>query len=380
MQLEVASLKDRAARWLAPRAGAAPSRADSPIACLQLDRDGVLQHVNRAACELLGYREAQMAGYPLWRFLLEEDGAIARMGWLRRLQDGSPGAPFESTFRRQNGSLARVEVREERTFDDEGAVSGLRAWLIDVSGCRERERALERRLDEMNRSHQAMQQFALAAAHDLNQPLRMAAAYVSLASKRANGRNDAEGLDLLNLAEEACHRMQGLVTGLLDWSLAGAGDAFGPPRPALAALEDALANLRLLLEEHGALVRYSPMPELPVHPARLTQVFQNLIANAVQFRSDLPPVVDVSCEETATEWRFSVSDNGEGIDPRDASRIFEPLVRLNPCPAKPGCGLGLAIARRSVEAMGGRIWALARPTPGAVIYFTVRKPEASRNV
>jgi PAS domain S-box-containing protein len=373
------AIVEAAARHFQRHGEPAAPGAETPVACLDMDGQGLLQRVNRSACALLGYREAQMAGYPFWHFLPAEDRDSAQLDLLRKISGGAQLLPYERPFLRRDGGQALVEVREELIYGEGRAVAGLRAWLLDVGARRQRERALARRVEELTKANAALSQFAMAAAHDLSEPLRMVAAYTTLLRQRYKGHLDSDGGDFLTLASEGAGRMQRLLDGLLAYSVAGSSDQPAPPFPVEEALLDAVANLGALIAESGAVVRHGPMPTLAAHPGQLAQIFQNLISNAIKYRSEAPPEVEIACEETGAEWRFSVSDNGVGVDPRDASRIFEPLQRVNPEPGRPGCGLGLAIVRRVVESLGGRIWVLARHSAGATFYFTVRKPEVPRH-
>jgi light-regulated signal transduction histidine kinase (bacteriophytochrome) len=143
------------------------------------------------------------------------------------------------------------------------------------------------------------------------------------------------------------------------------------PTDADAALTSALANVQPALDESAAVIRRSPLPAVFADPAQLVLVFQNLLGNAIKFRNGARPEISVACEETPGEWRFTVRDNGIGIDPKHAERIFQVFQRLHAKKEYAGTGIGLAICKKIAERHGGRIWVVSEPGQGAAFHFTI---------
>jgi light-regulated signal transduction histidine kinase (bacteriophytochrome) len=210
-----------------------------------------------------------------------------------------------------------------------------------------RERALLRKIDELER-------FAYVAAHDLQEPLRMVAGYTRLLAERYGGTLDSSAGEFLAFAMEGARRMQDLVDGLL---LLACGNPDADTRlttNSADAVSRAIANLRLAIEESHAIIRLGNLPAVLADPAQLVRIFQNLLDNAIRYRSPRLPEISVQCEERARDWLFRVTDNGRGF-----------ADRLAP-------GLGLEICRRIAERHGGRLW-VASPGGGADFCFTLAK-------
>lgn len=181
---------------------------------------------------------------------------------------------------------------------------------------------------------------------------------------------DAKGREYLGFIAESGQRMHSLVRGLLDYSRVH-GHRRHEATDLGACVADALAGLRTSIEESGASLVVGEMPTLDVDAGQITQVFQNLIANAVKFRTDKTPRIEISACSDAAWWTFRVVDNGIGIDPQYAERIFQIFERLHPRDRFPGTGIGLAICRKIVECHGGRIGAQSRPEGGSIFWFTL---------
>lgn len=231
--------------------------------------------------------------------------------------------------------------------------------------------ALEKTVAELRRSNSDLQQFAYVASHDLQEPLRMIASYTQLLGKRYKGKLDADADDFIRYAVEGASRMQTLINDLLAYSrVTTQGKAFEQV-DCNQILEDVLSNLRLAIEENRAVVTYDALPVVTADGGQLGQLFQNLIGNAIKFHGEEPPRVHVSVELRNNEWQFSVLDNGIGVDPQYAERIFVIFQRLHNREEYPGTGIGLAVCKKIVERHGGRIWVKSPIGRGTVFYFTL---------
>ncbi len=239
----------------------------------------------------------------------------------------------------------------------------------------ERTAELKNANEELVRSNDDLERFAYISSHDLQEPLRMVASFVQLLEKKCRDKLNPEETEYIKFAVEGAHRMSTLIRDLLAYSRVNTR-AQPPDRVNCEILLDTvLLNLRLRISETGARITHDLLPILMADEGQLTQVFQNLIGNAIKFRHpDRPPEVHIRAEEKENEWLFSVRDNGIGIEKQFFDRIFVIFQRLHANREKfPGTGIGLAIVKRIVERQGGRIWVDSAPGEGSTFYFTLSK-------
>ncbi len=225
------------------------------------------------------------------------------------------------------------------------------------------------RTAELERSNRELDQFAAVTSHDLKEPLQTVTVFAGLLDRDYRERLDDSGRTFLDSILAGTDRMRTLIRDLLEYSRVGHGDLQLEQVPAEEVVDRARENLAGTIAEKGAAVTVDPLPTVSVDRKQLCQVFQNLLSNALKFSDDDTPEVHVSADLLQGEWRFSVCDNGIGIDPRHAERIFQPFARLGA--SKEGTGIGLAICQKIVEHHGGRIWVEGRPSAGSTFYFTI---------
>jgi len=287
-------------------------------------------------------------------------------------------APFETDYRViwPDGDLHWVSVRGVFQYDAQGQPLHLLGIIMEITARKQAEAALREAAEDLVRSNKDLEQFAYVCSHDLKEPLRMVTGFTSLLKERYGDRLDAKAGEYINYASEAATRMQGLVDDLLAYSRAGR-EKMNEPVDATAALTTALKNLRAALEDSGAAVTHDPLPTVRANPLELAQVFQNLIGNAIKFRkAGVTAEIHVGVRRVEAElvpdhWLFSVRDNGIGIDPQFADRIFMIFQRLYTREEYPGSGVGLAICKKIVERCGGKIWVESEPGKGSTFYFTL---------
>ncbi len=254
----------------------------------------------------------------------------------------------------------------------------IRRALEDKRNREEREAAQEelaKRVEELARSNRDLEQFAYVASHDLQEPLRMVAAYTQLLGERYKGKLDEQADKYIHYAVDGAQRMQTLIQDLLAFSRAGRqGDM--KRTECDAVLSEALTNLEALILESKAVVHRDPLPAVNAIASQLRQVFQNLIGNAIKFRGQAAPVVHIGAEPDGEAWRFSVKDNGIGMAPDDIQNIFVVFRRLHTREEYPGNGIGLAICKKIIERHGGKIWVESEPGQGTTFLFTLPAQEA----
>ncbi len=245
----------------------------------------------------------------------------------------------------------------------------------EISERKKADGAAARHAAELERSNAELEQFAHVASHDLKEPLRMVASYLELLQRRYKGRLDADADDFIHFAVDGALRMRSLMDGLLALSQVGTHGRPFQPTDCEAVVDKALNDLAVATAESGTIITRDPLPTIFGDAGQLEQLFQNLVSNAVKFRSEEEPRVHITAQRKRTEWLFSVRDNGIGIDSKYAERVFVVFQRLHAREERSGTGIGLAISKKIVERHGGRIWIESRPGEGATFYFTIPRKE-----
>lgn len=235
------------------------------------------------------------------------------------------------------------------------------------------ERVLER-TDALMRSNEELEQFAYVASHDLQEPLRAVSLYAQLLSRRYHGQLEGDANQYIDFVVEGAERMRRLVDDLLDFSRVEArGADYFAAMNCDEALDDATRNLRSLIEETGTVVTRNGLPRITGDLIQMTRLFQNLLVNSIKYRSSESPLIHVTAEENGDDWVVSVRDNGIGIDPQYAEKVFGIFKCLDPRDARSGSGMGLAICRKIVSRHQGRIWVESAVGKGATFFFTLPK-------
>ena len=304
--------------------------------------------------------------------LIHPDDRAAMQAWMRACLAGLGPPDLEFRVCLQDGSVRYINGRGHIVQQDAEKKSIRMVGVAqDITKRKLAEAALLQRTEELARSNTELVQFAYVASHDLQEPLRMVSSYVQLLARRYAGKLDADADVFIGFAVDGAKRMQHMINDLLAFSrVTTKGHGFEPVE-ADAALKLALVNLKMAIEESQASVTFDPLPVVNADSAQLTQLFQNLIGNAIKFRRKEPPQVHVSVEKRAREWEFSVRDNGIGIEPQHLERIFVIFQRLNTAAEFPGTGIGLAICKKIVERHGGNLWVSSQPGAGSTFHFTI---------
>jgi|GEM_PF-1737839 len=354
--------------------GDRPARAafaeSTEEAVVGLSPEGKITFWNAGAQRLYGYLAEEAIGRPLTALVPPERFAEERRT-LERVLKGERVPDTDTERRRKDGTMVEVSRMLSPVTGPDGSVAGAADIARDISVRRKAEKELIRQVADLTRSNADLEEYAKRVAHDLQAPLRMVTAYTRMISRNPQ---EPEAGELLASAEEGMQRMEKLIRHLLDYARI---DSIPAPLESVemkACLEHAVADLQLALQESGSKVTYDTLPAVQGDATQLTEVFQNLIGNAVKYRGDSPPKIHVGAERRAGEWRFSVRDNGAGIPGEQLRRLFRPLERMPRNGVEPGTGLGLAIARRIVERHGGRIWAESEVGRGSTFFFTLPEP------
>ena len=284
-------------------------------------------------------------------------------------------APYvqEYRVRRKDGSYRWWSARGAAARTPEGKPVRMIGSITDITERKRAEERMAQMLTELERSNKELELFAYVASHDLQEPLRMVSSYTQLLARRFEGQLDDKARKYIHYAVDGAVRMQALIDDLLTYSRAGARGKPMEPTASRSALDGATRNLAVRIKETGAVITHDDLPTVRADPAQLLLVFQNLLSNALKFHRADSPSVHVSAQDRGSEWMFSVKDNGIGIEPQHAERVFVIFQRLHTREEYPGTGIGLAICKRIVERHGGKIWLASEPGTGTTFFFTVLK-------
>jgi PAS domain S-box-containing protein len=353
-----------------------------PISILRKDLRGRITYGNRGYCErmgkpidaLLGKSDYELFPRDLADKYLRDDERVVRTGEM-----------FEDIEEHRDGAGQKryVHVLKAPVRDAENRIVGTQIIFWDVTARRLAEEALEKAAAELSRSNKDLEQFAYVASHDLQEPLRMVTSYTQLIAKRYHGKLDEDAKEFMRFAVDGAHRMQKLIQGLLEYSRIGTRGRPFEPADCEQIFAGAIGNLKLAIDEAHAKVIHTPLPTVMGDSVQLTQLFQNLIGNALKFRAvERPPRIEVGAERRVQpdaaslnkppyEWVFHVRDNGIGIESQYFERIFVIFQRLHTQDQYPGTGIGLSVCKKIVERHGGRIWIESKPGEGTAFFFAL---------
>ncbi|CCG09404.1 PAS domain S-box protein [Pararhodospirillum photometricum] len=329
------------------------------------NQEGQLLGCNRAFADFLKEPPDLVLGEPLCDALADQSQAALLVAPGSSPLERGGRHFFDMALTDKQGGTRTLAVAKAIFSDTVGQVSGVVAVMTDITD-------LKQTAEELRRSNQELEQFAYVASHDLQEPLRTVSSYLGLLRRRYGGRLDEDAQQFIRYAIEGAHRMQALIQDLLQFSRL---DTRGVPFERVdvaACVNHAVENLRGSLEETQARLRIGDLPWVQADAVQMTSLFQNLIGNALKYRApSRTPEVEVGVERRGEVWEFFVRDNGIGIDPRFAEKVFMIFQRLHSREAIDGTGIGLALAKKIVERHGGRIWLEGAEDQGTTFRFTL---------
>lgn len=335
--------------------------------------DGTILFVNEPYARSCGSIPEALVGRTFWDFIApEERPAVAAA--LDALTVDSPELRLENRFKSVDGERWTLWTNRALSFDASGRFQEAQATGIDITDRKRAEEALQRANEALRRANADLEQFAYSASHDLQEPIRNISISTEIVAERYRDKLDQPALEYLALATAAANRLNILVRDLLAYTQsAGDGDPAPEEVDANAAFDKALSNISATVEQSNAAISAGRLPEVRIQESQLQQLFQNLISNAIKYRStDDVPRIHVTAVRNGSEWVFSVRDNGIGIAPQFQRRIFGIFKRLHGQDKYAGTGIGLAICQRIVERGGGRIWVESEGEGhGSTFFFTI---------
>ena len=344
----------------------------SSNAIYTLDPEGRFTTANRRTGEITGYDIEELMGLH-WASLVEPEylPELERM-YQATVEDGTPILSREVPLKRRDGTRVHI-MFSLAALSRAGTIFGVVGAAEDITDRKRAEVELEARAEELVRSNRELEQFAYVASHDLQEPLRTVAGFAQLLAKRYEGKLGPDADEYIKYVTSGAQRMKSLIEDLLAYSRV----TRAPVEPDVIELDEilanALANLRGATEAAGATVEVGKLPALRANPRQMTQLFQNLIGNAVKFRRDeVAPVIQVAALREGEEWHLTITDNGIGIAEKHIEQVFGLFQRLHGREKYAGNGIGLTICKKIVDLHRGRIWiGHAEPGPGTVFHIVL---------
>ncbi|MEG4496390.1 MULTISPECIES: PAS domain S-box protein [unclassified Microcoleus] len=334
-----------------------------------IDSNSLTTYVNHAMARMLGYSELEMFGRSLFDFMDEAEQQQA-LALVERRKQGI-GEQHEFKFKSKDGKDIWTDMSTSPVMDSQGNLLSCCALVYNITDRKQAEQQMLQLTEDLKRSNEELEQFAYVASHDLQEPLRAVTSYTQLLAQRYQGNLDDRADKYINYIVDGATRMQQLINDLLAYSRLGTRGHEFEEADCNAAVEKSLCNLQIAIAEKKAAITCEAMPTVMADESQLVQLFQNLIGNGIKFcRQDIP-LIHIAARRQESEWLFSVRDNGIGIDPQYADRIFIIFARLHSRRQYSGTGIGLAMCKRIVERHGGRIWVESQEGKGATFYFTI---------
>jgi PAS domain S-box-containing protein len=341
----------------------------SPDLIFVIDRQDNVQYVNKLAARQFGKTPEQVVGKPRSNLFTPEITESQTLGLQQVLKTGEPSSTeYPIDF---PGGKVWLDTKLVSLRNESGEIRAVMGVSRDVTERKEAEALIKKMVTDLERSNAELERFAYVASHDLQEPLRMVTSYLQLLERRYKSKLDGDALEFINYAVDGSNRMKSLIGDLLAYSRVGTRGKKFAPTDCEEVLRRVLGTLELSIKESRAKVTHDPLPKVMADDIQLESLYQNLIGNAIKFRSKKIPRVHIGVTKGEESWSFSVSDNGIGIDPQYFERIFIIFQRLHNREDYPGTGIGLAISKRIVERHGGKIWIESQSGKGSIFFFTI---------
>ncbi len=364
---------------------------NSPESIVLLGLDGTIIDCNKATERLRGRPKEQIIGQSFMEVApLKTEDLPHFVNLFSQMLQGEEIDPIVIELDGKVNDLHWVEVFTNVLYQD-GQMDAIQIITRDITQRKATEQEMARYQEgleqlvaartaalasanlQLAQSNSELEQFAYVASHDLREPLRKVKSYAELLAQRYQDKLDARADKYIHYIVDGSTRMQQLITELLVYSRLGRAELSWERVALTAVLQKTLSDLELVIRETQATITWDPLPTVLIDTQQISRLLQNLLDNALKFRGEKPPKVHLGVQQSDSEWLFSLSDNGIGIEPQYIERVFLIFQRLHTRSDYPGTGIGLAICKKIVESHNGRIWATSTPGQGATFHFTLPK-------
>ena len=346
------------------------------------DKTGIIQLVNPRTQELFGYKSEELTGQSIEMLIPQKyrsNHTSHRESYTKDPHRRSMGLGLELYGLKKEGTQFPVEI--SLNYIKTGEDMLIMALVTDITQRKKIDDELKQvhidlksYAEELEASNKELEQFAYVASHDLQEPLRMVSSYTQLLARRYKDQLDEDANEFIHYAVDGASRMQKLINDLLIFSRVGTREQIFTETDFNEILKTVLLNLSVAIHESDAEIITEKLPTIKADSLQITQLFQNLIANAIKFRKkDTKPVIKINAIDENTHWLFSIEDNGIGIDKKYQDRVFMIFQRLHTRHEYKGSGIGLSIARKITERHSGKIRFESEPGKGTTFYFTISK-------
>ncbi len=332
--------------------------------------DGQIQSWNPGAHKLYGFSEKDAIGRNI-SIVVPDFKQNELDHILNKVAKGERIESLETKRQRKDKKTIDVSLTLSPIWDESGIVTSVSAISRDITFKKQVEEELRRYAEELALSNEELYVFSYAASHDLQEPLRSIQNFLETLNKKYKKRLGPEMEEQINAADDGVTRMYRLITDFLMYSRVGTERAVKEDVDCNLALKDAMANLELAIKESKASIKQFTLPKIYGNFVQITQVFQNLIANAIKYQGESKPTIDISAEKKDGMWLIAVKDNGIGIEQWFSERIFIVFQKLHDHRKYPGSGIGLALCKRVIEKHGGKIWFESEVGKGTTFFFTL---------
>ena len=344
-------------------------------AAIATNLDGVVNYWNKTAENMYGWTEEEAIGKNIMELTTDETSKDEAEQIMKELKKGNTWTG-EFKVRKKDGTRFPIRVSNSPIYDEDNVLSGVIGISSDISKEVANEALLKQYNRELERSNEELEQFAFVASHDLQEPLRMVSSFMDLLKLKYGEQLDEKAHQYIYFATDGAKRMKQIILDLLEYSRATRPSEGKQEVNLNVILSDYKELRRKPITEQAAKIKSSNLPTLNTYKAAITQIFHCLLDNALKYSAEnTPPLIEIKAIDKAEEWEFSIKDNGIGIEPQFYDKIFVIFQRLHNKDKYKGTGIGLSIAKRHVEFLGGKIWLESIPDEGTTFYFTISKTQ-----
>ena len=367
----------------------------APMGYFTLDKRSIILDVNLAGASLLKVGRINLFNHAFIQFI-DSDNRNKFHHHIKKVQETGNKETVELKLLTNDGNSFYAHLETIKILDENGNFKEFRIGLTDITKQKKAETALRIRNEKINKilnveiddhekgeikleklienlknSNRELEQFAYVSSHDLKEPLRMITSFLQLLQKRYAADLDEDANDFIDFAVEGAKRMNIMINDLLEYSRIGSAERKFEYLQSEKILETVQKNLKPLIDENNAIINHDPLPLIYANEQMMIQLFQNLIGNAIKYRSKETPKIHISSENVDDEYIFAIKDNGIGIDKKYLEKIFTIFQRLHSREEYDGTGIGLAISQRILQKHHGKIWAESELGRGTTFFFTI---------